>query len=376
MKLKRIFTSVAAIATAALSFTATAATELNASSWFPDSHPLAKVGYLDWAKKVEKASNGDIKIKVYTGHSLLPANAHLSGLRDGIAHITYHPGTYTPSDIPEDNVLAMLAIGMNDPYVTAFAVTDFYLNDPTMQERWKRNKIVYLGGYATTPYNLICRKRVANLADLKGLKLRTPGATHADWARSVGATPVNVSSSEIFTGLDKGQIDCAVIPVNELKARSFWDVAKFANTLNLGPYYAGWQWAMNAGTWAKLNPKQRKILIDTVSDSIVDTLIAYDESDKQAVSESKSHGVEIIPPAKDAQDSVVQFAPAARTAAIQEAQKRFKLKDADGLVTRFEAVVKKWEKLLAGVNKQDAAAMKVLTRQHIYSNVNSEKYGM
>src|SRR3546814_6411723 len=49
----------------------------------------------------------------------------------------------------------------------------------------------------------------------------------------------------MFTGLDKGQIDCAVMGANELKTRSLWDVAKHINMANLGPYFAGWLWAMN-----------------------------------------------------------------------------------------------------------------------------------
>ena len=67
---------------------ARAQTEIIGSIWFPDTHPLTKYGYLDWSKQVEAASKGQVKIKVFTGTALLPPNAHLSGLRDGVAQIT------------------------------------------------------------------------------------------------------------------------------------------------------------------------------------------------------------------------------------------------------------------------------------------------
>src|SRR5690606_10179053 len=263
MQIKKLWTAVALSAALGFSSVAGAKTELNASIWFPESQPLTRYGYMEWAKKVEKASDGDLKINVFTDTTLLPVVAHLSGLRDGIADITYHAGTYTPSDLPEDNVLAVLGIVQEDPLLTTFAVADFYMNDPDMQALWKRQKITFLGAYASVPYVLICRKKVENIGDLKGLKLRTAGPVYAEWARSVGAAPVNVPSSEMFTGLDKGQIDCAVMGANELKTRSLWDVAKHVNLANLGPYFAGWEWAMNRAKWNKLTDAQRRILLDT-----------------------------------------------------------------------------------------------------------------
>lgn len=86
MRFKHLWASAALAGALCTTGTAHAVTELNASVWFPDSHPLTKIGYIEWAKNVAKASNGDIKINVFTGTSLLPPTAHFSGLRDGVAH--------------------------------------------------------------------------------------------------------------------------------------------------------------------------------------------------------------------------------------------------------------------------------------------------
>ncbi|MEI2415238.1 C4-dicarboxylate TRAP transporter substrate-binding protein [Orrella sp. JC864] len=352
-----------------------ATTQLNASIWFPDTQPLTRVGYLQWAKKVDEASGGDLKINVFTGTSLLPVNAHLSGLRDGIAHITYHAGTYTPSDLPEDNVLAILGIALDDPIVTTFAVADFYMNDPAMQALWKRHRIVFLGAYASVAYNLICRSEVTDIASIKGKRLRTPGPIHADWARSVGATPVNVPSSEMFTGLDKGQIDCVVMGANELKTRSLWDVAKFVNTANLGPYFSGWQWAMNGAAWAKLSDEQRRVLLDTIADATVETEIAYMQAGVEALQEAPAHKVKVSEPAEDLKQSLTAFAAQARETAIKEGQSRFRISDPEGLVSRFEATLQKWETLLEGVDRTDAPALKKILRENLYDRIDAATYG-
>ena len=375
MQINKFWTAVAVCAAMGFGSAASAKTQLNASIWFPESQPLTRYGYMEWAKKVDKASNGEIKINVFTDTTLLPVVAHLSGLRDGIADITYHAGTYTPSDLPEDNVLAVLGIALSEPLLTTFAVADFYMNDPDMQALWKRQKITFLGAYASVPYNLICRTKVAQLGDLKGLKLRTPGPVHAEWARSVGAAPVNVPSSEMFTGLDKGQIDCAVMGANELQTRSLWDVAKHVNMANLGPYFAGWEWAMNRAKWNKLSDKERRILLDTIAESTVETELAYIAAGEQAIKEAPNHGVTVYQPSPEINKSIEDFASHARAMAIKEGKERFKLKDPEGLVSRFEATLAKWEKLMQGVDRKDPKALTALLKGNLYNKIDEKTYG-
>ncbi len=186
--------------------------EFNASIWLPDTHPLTKYGYIDWANTVEAASKGTLKPKIFAGTVLLPPAGHMKGVRDGIAHLGYHAGTYTPADLPADNILAQLGFSYSDYFVGAFATTDMNMTDIALKKQWDKHNLVYAGGYATPPYRLMCKGKIENLADIKGKKLRVPGAAHSDWAKSVGAVPVNVPSSEMYNGLDKGQIDCRPMP--------------------------------------------------------------------------------------------------------------------------------------------------------------------
>jgi len=355
---------------------AAAQTEIIGSIWFPDSHPLTRFGYLDLVQPLARASDNQLRLRVFTGTALLPPGAHLSGLRDGIAQMTYHAGTYTPSDLPEDNVLAILGIALQDNMVIAAAVSDFYLNDPAMREMFRRNRAVFLGGYATPPYILMCRTRVESLADIRGKRIRMPGAIHADWARSVGAVPVNVPSTEMFTGLEKGQLDCAANAANDLRSRSLWDVAKHVTIVDLGSYFAGWQYAMNAQAWQRLSAANRRALLDTISDAIVDTAIGYQADADSALAEAPSKGVAVIPPGADLQQQLTTFnTTIARETALREGADRFRLRDPQGLVQRFEATVAKWQGLLQGVDRKDAATLKRLLRENLYGRVDVTTHG-
>lgn len=353
------------------------ATELSASIWFPESHPLTSDGYVKWAEQLREQSGGDLTLNLFTGTALLPAAAHLTGLRDGIADITYHAGTYTPSDLPEDNVLAILGIALKDNVVVAAAVSDFYLNDPGMKAMFDRHGIVFLGGYATPPYILMCNQKVETLADIQGKKIRMPGAVHAVWAEKVGAVPISVPSTEMFTGLERGQLDCAANAANDMKSRSLWDVAKHVTTLDLGSYFSGWLQAINADSWAGLTDAQRKMLLDTVSGAVVDAAIAYNVVSDEALAEASDHGVTIYEPADDLKQALSEFNEnEMRDFALQQGSEQFNLEGSEELIERFEQTIEKWRGLYADVDRQDAATIKQILYDNLYSKVDPATYGL
>lgn len=352
------------------------ATELTGSVWFPDTHPLTQYGYVEWAKKVEEASGGDLTIRVFTGTALLPAAAHLSGLRDGLADLTYHAGTYTPADLPEDNVLAILGIALQDNIVIASAVSDFYMNDPAMRDMFDRHGIVFLGGYATPPYVLMCTEKVETLDEIRGKRIRMPGAIHAEFADAVDAVAVSVPSTEMFTGLERGQLDCAANAANDLKARSLWDVAKHVTTIDFGSYFAGWLWAANADSWRGLSDEERQVLMDTISDAVIDTSLGYSNQAEEALAEAPDHGVTIYEPADDLLEALREFNEQQMPeVAVREGSERFGIEDTEGLIERFEATVAKWQDIYADIDRNDTDALKEALRENLYGQVDVSTYG-
>ncbi len=368
-------TAAALVATMALAQPA-GAERFIASIWYPQSHPLDHYGYELWGEKIEEMSNGELTPDIYYGEALLPAKAHLSGLQDGIAQITHHAGTYTPSELPEDNVISMLAMGMDDTHAAALAMTEFGLTDPAMQARYKQLGIVFLGGFATPEYILMCTKPVRTLADLEGVKMRTPGAVQADWARSVGAVPVTVPSTEMFTGLEKGQLDCAANAGNDLRTRSLWDVAKYTSLASLGLYFHGWQYAANRDWWQGLSPEHRRVFFDAIAESIPETMNGYLSLTEEALAEAPEHGVEIIEPDPEVQQSIEDFATSTgRETAIEVGREKFGMEDPEGLVDRFQATYQKWVDLLAEVDTEDAAAVAALAKREIFDKLDATSYG-
>ncbi|MEB8387217.1 C4-dicarboxylate TRAP transporter substrate-binding protein [Rhodobacteraceae bacterium KMM 6894] len=353
-----------------------AAETITASVWFPDSHPLTGDGYLELAKTLEDVSGGDLTLQVYTGTSLLPPAAHLSGLQDGIVDMTYHAGTYTPSDLPEDNVLASLGIGLDKSMVAMMAVADFYMNDPGMTAMFDRLGIVFLGSYATPQYMMICSSPVTTLDEIKGKKIRTPSPVHAAWAESVGATPVSVPSSEMFSGLEKGQFDCVFNAANDLKSRSLWDVAKHVTLLEVGSYFAGWEYAISADRWSELSEEHRRMLLDAMPANLVNIAQKYQESSDVALAEAADHGVTVSEPSADLQANLDAFNDTGVEPMAFETATHLGAQDPEGLIARFNETYAKWDVLLDGVSRDDAVALSGVLAENLYDVTDAASYGV
>lgn len=350
--------------------------EFNASNWLPETTALVRTAYTEWAEELDERSNGELKARVFTGSVLLPPAAHLSGVRDGIAQIGYHAGTYTPADLPLDNVLAQMAISYSDNFLATLALTDLNMNEPDLLDQWDSHNIVFGAGYATIPYRLFCTMPVATLEDIKGKRLRMTGSVHSDWAKSVGAVPVNVPSSEMYSGLEKGALDCASNTMEQLKASSLWDVAKHTTMVELGIYYAGYQYGINKDFWNSLTPEQRRTLLDSFSLSVARTMIAYTAAGENVEPEAIAKGVTLHEPDKGLQDSITNYKGIARDTALKVGKEKFGLDNPEDLISRFEASIDKWTGLLEGVDRNDEAALAALIKKEIYDKIDVNSYGV
>ena len=359
-----------------LSVSSVLAKEFIANTFFPDKHPLAKYGFVDWAKDLEKASGGKLKAKVFTGTVLLEPRAGLSGVRDGVAQVGYHAAMYTPADLPVANALQETGFSYSDPLVAMVAVTEFSMTDPEQLAEWKKAGIVFGGGYCTPGYCLMCTQPVRNMAEVKGKKLRTSGAANSRWAESVGAVPVNVPSSEMYTGLEKGSLDCATNVVSDLKDRSLWDVSKHATLISLGMYWGGPEWGWNRDYWNKeLTADERRIIFNVTAQAIANLYVGYQNAIQKALDEAKAHKVNIYDPAADLLVSLDTFIAANKSEVVKMAREKYKIENPEALFARFEKVMNKWQARFAQVDRKDAAAIGKIIKEELYDKIDAATYG-
>ncbi|GMG85113.1 C4-dicarboxylate TRAP transporter substrate-binding protein [Paralimibaculum aggregatum] len=351
------------------------AAEYNSNHFFAERHSLVRGPYVEFAEKVAEATGGEITFRVFSGGSLIPAAASLQGVRDGVAQVTYHAGTYTPAELPVENLIGNMAFYNTDPFVMAMASTEFSMTNPAALEEWRRNGVVFGGGYSTSEYYMMCNTKVETLADVQGKRLRMAGGAWSRFAEHVGAVPVSIPSSEMYTGLDTGSLDCAVTPGDSLDSFSLGDVVTSMNTLAIGNYYAGFLWGYNKAFWQGLTPEQREVLFGQMAYFLAKGRVEFSADVDKAIDSAIAKGMTVYKPDAALEAALAEFVASDEAALIAAAKERG-VENPEEILAEFKKVVDRWDALLEGVDRTDVEALAALAQKEIYDKLDASTYGV
>lgn len=347
------------------------------SVYLNPEEPLPKYGYIPWAKAVSERTNGDVNIEIYLSGSLLPARDGLTGARDGAADITMHPITYTPSELPIWNIIPDVGFKYPDPFVTAFASTEYGLLDAEGNGEFDRSGVVYLGGYSTPAYYFICRAEDSSgLEQLKGTRVRTPGGPWSRFVQSIGMIDVNIPSTEMYQAFERGALDCSAADPTHLKATSnLVDVAKSVNMQPMGPYFAGASWLFNKDSWSRISPENRKIIFEESAKAVAAAMVGYVQLGEDAFQAARDEGLNLQDASPDFVAALEKFSSEIDDHMISSG-KAAGIDNIEQEVADISAIMEKWEGLLEGVDRSDAAKLGELLWTEVYSKLDPETYGL
>ncbi|MBX3660356.1 MAG: TRAP transporter substrate-binding protein [Ramlibacter sp.] len=256
-------TPLRAVAVAALAFAALGAqaqdktVELKFAHWLPGTHPLAKTGFEPWAKSVEAASKGSIKVLFFPAQQLGKAADHYDMARDGIADLTWVNPGYQAGRFP------MIAVG-ELPFLIAkpgpgSAALDHWYRKYAGTEM-KDVKFCFAHVHVGTIHS---KAPITDPGQLKGMKIRSANGTVAQTMTLLGATNVQVSAPEARDALDKGVADAITFPWNSIITFGIDKAVKYHTDMRL--YASDFVWVLNKGWYDKLAAGQKKVIDDHCS---------------------------------------------------------------------------------------------------------------
>jgi TRAP-type C4-dicarboxylate transport system substrate-binding protein len=222
----------------------------------------------------------------------------------------------------------------------------------------------------------MCSSPVRNLEEMKGKRIRTAGSAVSVWVEEAGGIPVNVPSSEMYTGLERGSLDCATNAASDLVDRSLLEVAKHTTLLSTGMYWSGPQWGYNPAFWAGLTPEQRGVLMEASARSMARMVIAYNSKVDAGLEASKAAGGNVYEPEADLAAHVAEFRERTTASAAEKAGTDFGVAEPQALIDDFVGTMQKWSDLLAGVDTTNEDALTALAMQEIFSKIDPATYGV
>jgi TRAP-type C4-dicarboxylate transport system substrate-binding protein len=246
------------------------------SLFWPAPHACTKTA-TEWAKEIEKRTNGRIRITMFPGATLTPADMCYDGVVKGISEIGSSVLSYTRGRFP-----LMAAIDLPLGFKSALQATTILnnINKNFKPKELDDVKVMYFMSHG--PGVIHTKKPVYKLEDLKGMKLRSSG-TVAKISAALGAVPVAMPQTETYDALSKGVVDGLMSPREVLQGWKFGEVVH-NTTLDLGTAYGlDFFIVMNKQKWNSLPPDIQKIIEQINEEWIVRAGKAYDKQDEDAL---------------------------------------------------------------------------------------------
>jgi TRAP-type C4-dicarboxylate transport system substrate-binding protein len=175
----------------------------------PAAAPVPKNFLTPWAQKVEKESNGRIKIELYPSMQLggTPSQVY-DQVKDGVIDLTWTLPGYTPNRFPKSEVFELPFIA-GDGEQNSAATWEFY--EKHLKDEFKDVKMIAV--QTNGPYLIHAKGNgVRKLEDMKGLKLRGTSRMINKMIETLGATPVGMPVPSVPDSLAKGVIDGTLLP--------------------------------------------------------------------------------------------------------------------------------------------------------------------
>lgn len=266
--------------------------KLNYSVFFPAPHKNAVLA-TEWAKEIEKRTNGKVQITVFPGGTLTPADKCYDGVVKGISDIGFSVFAYTMGKFPLTQV-ADLPLGMKSGLVATKLINEYYKK--FRPKELDEVKVMYLHGHG--PGLLHTKKPVNKLEDLKGMKIRCTGMA-AKIVSALGGVPVAMPMGETYDALSRGVVDGSMAPQEALQGWKWGEVVKYTIE-NFGSSYSTAMFVvMNKQKWNALSPDVQQIIEQVNEEYAEKQGRLWDEIDKAGREFTLSRGNKIIPLSQD-----------------------------------------------------------------------------
>jgi TRAP-type transport system periplasmic protein len=313
---------------------------LKFSSYLPPTHHL-QVSWQWVADQIDKRTNGRVKIRMYPSESLHSAKKGFEVLRSGITDITAAFPAYDPTGF---NLVYAGELPFKFPsaHVAVRVMTELYPEYMKAEYEKTGAKLAFWNN--TSNYFFVAtRKPIKTLADLKGMKIRSPGGLVTDTLKALGAVPVMMPTPEIYEAIEKGIVDGTFLTPSSAMSYRLYEVGKYLNVLPVScldiPV------AISPRAWKKLTPELQAIVYQVFLEGSMNVADGYENDSAKAIEGWTQKGGTVVRiDEKEAQKfkAAVQEVDDVWIARCEKAGKGAQARE---MLQKVDALVKKYEKM-------------------------------
>lgn len=287
MSIKKLLT--AGLLTA-LASVASAETTLRVASWLPPTHTQNTVVWPTWAKWVEEATEGRVKVVVEYGMGHPKTMFEL--VEDGVVDASFSYHGYVPGRFKLTQMVEQPLLGTN---AEAASVAHWRIHQKYLAEANEHDGLEVIGLFTHGPGQIQLAEPIESLTELKGKKIRLGGGVQGEIGHRMGVTAVGAPAPKVYEMMQQGVIDGVFIPLIDQKGLRLKEVARNVVALPGGMYMGSFSIFMNPDFLDDLDPQDRQAILD-VSGEKLSAMAgrAWDAGDKDGLAAAQEAGVNVI----------------------------------------------------------------------------------
>jgi TRAP-type C4-dicarboxylate transport system substrate-binding protein len=224
----------------------------------PVANPV-KHFLVPWKEKVEKESNGRIKVQIYPSMQLGGKPTQLlEQVRDGVVDVAWGLPGFQPGLMPKLEIFELPFLHRST-YATVMSLQDYV--DKHMKKDFEPYHVLLVHCHAGALF--MTKDPINKVEDFKGMKLRSYSRTNAWILEALGAVALQLPLPELVPMLSKGTVSGSILPYEIAPAVKMQDLTDHFTTLappqpRLST--AIFTFLMNKKTYENLPPDLKKVI--------------------------------------------------------------------------------------------------------------------
>ncbi|WP_424988784.1 TRAP transporter substrate-binding protein [Microbulbifer sp. S227A] len=256
MGLRRLLGVVVAAFGVGVSAVPAGSDELTVATFVPPQHHTNTVMFSWFGEELEKRSGGTLTMKLFPAGQLGagPVQQYKRAV-EGVADITFGVSAYTPALFPKTMLAILPGKSESSAEATRRMLAAF---DAHLADEYEDVKVI--GLTTAAGIGIAATRDMSTMEGLKGAKVVPYAALTTPIVEAMGAVPVQMPVTEMYTGLSTGTIDGAYSTYNNMTPPwNFWDVASHFVT-NVPVQHAVIFVVMNRDRYEGLSEAHRAII--------------------------------------------------------------------------------------------------------------------
>ncbi len=289
--LRKLTVSAAAVALSASVSVAAMAQEtaLRIQTHFAPETPSGQLAK-EYVEDIQAMSNGEIKIEMFYASSVVKSAETFDAAATGILDCDMTGGAYQTGKNPAFQFVGDIMGGYDTPYQQ---LSWLYYGGglEAAQALYNKYDMELIGWWVPGQESLASSRPIRNADDFKDWKFRSPPGMETKIFEKLGAKPIVMDFTEIFTALESGIIDGA-------------DASGLANNVGLGLYdivkhanFPGFHsmpsdhLACNKAKWDAMPEHHRRIMSTAMMALALKTALTFEKKNAEAAASLRAKGV-------------------------------------------------------------------------------------